>query len=271
MKVFKKYSLFFFILPVLASCTKVIDLDLGNDTGRLVIEGNITNVAGPQVIKLSQNVSMSSTNTYPAVSGATVMVSDQAGKQYPFTEGPSGTYTANSLAGVPGATYTMTVLTNAKTYGASSVMPATVTLDSLTSKNSVISTSKHKKVLTVHYQDPAGVANQYRFVIWLNKVLVKTVYAYNDDFNDGRYVSLDLRVRDDDDSDYGVYAGDTVTVEMQCLDKPVYTYWYSLMQQGSDNPGGGVTPADPPTNITPVSLGYFSAHTTQSLTIVVKP
>lgn len=270
MKVSQKYSLLLLILPVLASCTKVIDLKLGNDVGKLVIEGNITNTAGPQTIKLSQNVSVSTTNTYPPVTGATVVVKDEAGNSYAFNEGPEGTYTASSLTGLAGNTYTMSVLTNAKTYTASSQMPAVVTLDSLTSKNSVINTSKHKKVITVHYQDPPGVANQYRFVIWINGVQVKTVYAYNDDFNDGRYVSLDLRVRDDDDSDFGIYAGDTVTVEMQCLDKPVYTYWYSLMQQGPDNPGGGVTPADPPSNITPVTLGYFSAHTTQSLTLVVK-
>jgi hypothetical protein len=57
---------------------------------------------------------------------------------------------------------------------------------------------------------------------------------------------------------------------MQCIDKPVYTYWFTLMQQGDNGPGGGVTPADPPSNITPTVLGYFSAHTTQSKTIVVK-
>jgi hypothetical protein len=270
MKALKKHILFFFILPVLASCTKVIDLNLGNDTGKLVIEGNITNITGTQTIKLSRNVSVSTTNTYPAVSGATVAISDQAGNKYPFTEGPLGTYTISSLAGIAGNTYTMAVLTNSKTYTASSVMPATVALDSLTSKDSEINTSKHKKVITVHYQDPAGITNQYRFVVWINNVEVKSVYAFNDDFNDGRYVSLDLQVRDSGDSNFGIYAGDTVTVEMQCLDKPIYTYWYSLMQQGSNNPGGGVTPADPPTNISPTALGYFSAHTTQVKTIVVK-
>jgi len=269
MKAFKKYSLFF-LIPMLASCTKVINLDLGNDTGKLVIEGNITNAAGPQTIKISRNVSVSATNTFPAVSGATVAVTDQAGNKSIFTEGPSGTYTVNSLTGITGNTYTMSVLTDSKTYSASSVMPAVVTLDSLTSRNSEINTSKHKKVITVYYQDPAGTANQYRFVVWINNVQVKTVYAFNDDFNDGRYVSLDLRVRDNDDSNFGIYAGDTVTVEMQCLDKPIYTYWFSFMQQGSNNPGGGVTPADPPNNITPTALGYFSAHTTQTKTIVVK-
>lgn len=271
MKIFKSYIIYLFFLPFLASCTKVIDLKLGNNTGELVIEGNITNVAGPQTIKLSKNVPFSTTNTYPAVTGATVAVSDQAGNNYSFTEGAAGTYTVNNLAGIAGNIYTMTVSTNGKSYKANSVMPAAVKLDSLTSKDNEFNTSKHKKVITVYYQDPTGIANQYRFVMYVNGVQVKNVYAFNDQFNDGRYVSIDLREDDSDNStDKGIYAGDTVTVEMQCIDKPVYTYWFTLAQQGNNGPGGGVTPSDPPNNITPATLGYFSAHTTQTATLVVK-
>ena len=271
MKALKTIVTLCLALPILASCTKVISLDLGNDTGKLVIEGNVVNTNGPQTIKLSQNVSVYATNSYPAVSGAQVIVADQVGHNYTFTEGSTaGTYTNNSLVGLVGNTYTMTVVTGGKTYQASSTMPSVVTLDSLTYKDDPLNTSKHKKVLTVHYQDPAGVVNQYRFVIWLNKVQVKTVYAYNDNFNEGRYVHLDLRVSDSSDSNYGIYPGDTVTVEMQCIDTPIYTYWYTLKQQSANGAGGGVTPADPPSNITPTVLGYFSAHTTQSQTVVIK-
>ena len=266
-----KTAISLFSLLALTSCTKVIDLKLGNNTGELVIEGNITNTAGPQVIQLSTNVPFSNTNTYPPVSGATVSVSDQNGNTYPFTEGPLGTYSNSQLTGIPGNTYTMTVTSGGKTYTANSVMPAVVNLDSLTSKNDVIQTSDHKKVVTVYYQDPAGIANQYRFVLYVNNVQANDIYAYNDQFNDGRYVSIDLRENTASSSvDKGIFSGDMVTVEMQCIDKPVYTYWETLMQQETNGPGGGVSPSDPPTNITPVTLGYFSAHTTQSKTIVVK-
>jgi len=84
-------------------------------------------------------------------------------------------------------------------------------------------------------------------------------------------VSIDLRENTGGTSvDKGIFSGDTVTVEMQCIDLPVYTYWETLMQEQSNGPGGGVTPSNPPTNITPATLGYFSAHTTQSQTIIVK-
>ncbi|MBB6273838.1 hypothetical protein HDF26_004311 [Pedobacter cryoconitis] len=70
--------------------------------------------------------------------------------------------------------------------------------------------------------------------------------------------------------DIDIYANDKVTVELQCIDKPVYTYWLTLMQQGNPGPGGGVTPCNPPTNISPETLGYFSAHKTQTISIIAK-
>jgi hypothetical protein len=84
---------------MLSACTKVIDLKLGNDSGKLVIEANVTNASAPQIIKLSKNVAFTNTNTYPPVTGATVTVTDQTGQIYAFTEGISGTYTNSQLKG----------------------------------------------------------------------------------------------------------------------------------------------------------------------------
>lgn len=265
MKSFKYYIILILLPLATASCTKVIDLKLNNNAGMLVIEGNITNIPGPQYIKLGQNVSFTNTNTYPPVTGATVSVSDDKGSNYDFTEGPAGTYSIKEMVGVTGYNYTLKVITNGKIYTASSVMPAQVTLDSLTSKKSDFSNGKNQRDIIVHYADPAGVTNQYRFVMYVNSVQVNSVFAYNDEFIDGRYVNLEIL-----ENDIKVYPADTVKVEMQCIDKPVYTYWYTLMQQQQNGPGGGVTPSNPPTNITPATLGYFSAHTTQTTTITVK-
>jgi len=259
----KPYIAFIPLLLLVVSCTKVIDLKLKNDAGELVIEGKITNMPGPQSIMLSTNVPFTSTNSYPQVTGATVTVSDQAGNSYKLIEGPAGTYTAYQLAGVAGSIYLMNVSTNGKNYKASSQMPAMVLLDSVTSKTSGF--DKKRRQVTVHYQDPAGTANQYRFVVYINYVQVKAIFAYNDNYNDGKYVNIDLR-----EDNIDVYPDDIVQVEMQCIDKVVYTYWFTQMQQEINGPGGGVTPSNAPNNISPNALGYFSAHTTQTKTIVVK-
>jgi hypothetical protein len=252
------------LLLAITSCQKVVDLKLKDASGQLVIEANVTNT-NTQFVKLSRNVAFTSTNAYPAVSGATVTISDQTGKIYPLTEGPTGTYSYNQLRGVSLVTYNLNVQTNGQTYTASSTMPGRVSLDSIFAKNNEFNSGSNEKYITVSYADPAGIKNQYRFVMYVNGVQVKRVFAYNDDLTDGRYVNAPLRQFDID-----IYPGDTVKVEMQGIDPAIYTYWQTLERQQGNGPGGGVTPSNPPSNISNNALGYFSAHTTQSRTIIVK-
>jgi hypothetical protein len=261
----KYYTCLLLIALLASSCRKVIDLNLGNQTGQLVIEGNITNKLDTQYVKLSRNVPFTSTNTYPVVTGATVILDNNNGKRVQLTEGPAGTYTVGNAFGTAGRTYTFTVEAGGKTYTANSTMPQTVALDSISAKSSIFDKSKNRRMITVYFQDTPNVPNQYRFIMYVNKVQVKSIFAFDDEFIDGKYTSLDLQ-----ENDIDIFPGDTVTVEMQCIDKPVYTYWYTLMQQQANNPDGAVAPANPPTNITPATLGYFSAHTTQSITLVVR-
>jgi len=266
MKILKIYIITASLGLIISSCTKVIDLKLGNNSGQLVIEANINNARTTQTVKLSRNVPFDSTNTYPPVTGANVTITDDKGDNYQLAESPAGIYTIDRVEGISGNSYTLTVLTGGKTYTAISVMPKAVRMDSLTSANSIFNNNNNdKQDISVHFQDPPGVANQYRFVMYVNNVQVKTIFAYNDEFNDGKYVDIDLQ-----ENDIDIYPFDEVTVEMQCIDKPIYTYWLTLAQQEDSGPGGTVTPSNPPTNITPTTLGYFSAHTTQSITFEVK-
>jgi hypothetical protein len=253
---------------ILNSCTKVVELNLGNAAGQLDIEANLTNINGAQTVRLSTNVPFSNTNAYPPVTGATVVMKDQTGKSYLLTEGPQGLYASGSLTGIAGNTYTLSVLADGQAYSATSIMPPVVNLDSLSDKNRPLNhpqNGKDQKVISVYYQDPPGVANQYRFILWVNGVQVKSIFSYDDQLTDGRYITSDLLEQDID-----IYAGDTVKIEMQCIDRPVYTYWFTLESQQANNVAGAVAPANPPTNISPATLGYFSAHTTQTMTLIVK-
>ncbi|MBS1521278.1 MAG: DUF4249 domain-containing protein [Bacteroidetes bacterium] len=262
-----KYFTGLLLIAIVAlSCKKVIKLDLGNDSGKLVIEGNIIDEPGPQYVKLSRNVPFTSTNTYPPVTGATVTIYDSTTNRYfDMTEGPAGTYSVEKGLGITGHTYILTVNTGGQTYTARSVMPQYVAIDSIATSNNILDKKDNKRMMTVYFNDPAGVKNQYRFVMYVNSVQVNTIFAFDDQFIDGKHVTLDLQQTETD-----IYPGDTVRVEMQNIDRPVYTYWFTLEQQQGNNPGGAVAPSNPPTNITPTTLGYFSAHTTQSITVVAR-
>lgn len=264
MKKFNVKILIGFAVIGLSSCEKIVNLDLGDESGKLVIEANLSNISGRQIVQLSRNVPFTNTNNYPPVVGAKVSIHDQNGTNYSFTEGPSGSYMVNSTAGTPGTIYTMRVLLGDKTYTATSKMPEIVTLDSISYKKSNFGEDGSQQI-SVHYTDPKGLGNQYRFVMFVNDIQVKDILVNNDDFTDGNKITQELRQGDID-----IYLGDKVRVEMQCIDKPVYTYFVTLRNQSSNGPGGGVTPSDPPTNISPVTLGYFSVYTTSTKTITLK-
>lgn len=245
-----------------ASCQKVVDLKLNNAAAQLVIEGDLNNIGGRQVVKISKSVPFTSTNIFPAVSGALVSLSDDGGKIYNFTEDTLGTY-ASSLKGLPGKTYTLTVQVNGKIYTAQSTMPQPIKLDSISSRQNQF--NKKKRSITAHYADPVSIPNQYRFVMYVNGMEVNNIFANDDNFIDGQYVHEDLFQNATD-----ILPGDKVTVEMQCIDPAIFTYWFSLEQQQSNNPGGGTAPSNPPSNFNNNALGYFSAHTSERKSIVVK-
>ncbi len=257
-------TLMMLLLLAITSCQKVVDLKLKDASGQMVIEANVAN-NNTSLVKLSQNAAFTSTNTYPPVIGATVTISDQSGKSYNLNEVSAGTYSNSQLQGISLNTYNLAVQANSKTYTASSTMPTAIALDSIIAKNDEFNNGKDRKEIYVSYSDPAGVKNQYLFLMYVNNVQVKGIFVYNDDLTDGKHVTAHLRQDDVD-----IYPGDMVKVEMQCIDKANYTYWYALQQQQQNGPGGGVTPANPPSNLTNNALGYFSAHTSQTKIIVIK-
>jgi hypothetical protein len=253
------------ILLVASSCQKVVDLKFSNAAAQLVIEGNVTNMRGPQTVTISQTVPFTNTNTFPPVSGATVTISDGRGNVYKLIEGTTtpGTYTTSAFTGRTGLTYTLTVLADGKTYTGTSTMPAPVGFDPLSYADDTFDTNS--KLVTVNFRDPIITSNQYRFVMYVNNTQVKDIFVSNDDFTDGGYVNIDLY-----QSDVKIKVGDAITVDEQCIDKSIYTYWFSLSQQQDNGAGGGTTPSNPPSNLSNDVLGYFSAHTTQKQSIVIK-
>jgi hypothetical protein len=249
---------------VVTSCQKVIKLKLNNAPPQMVIEANVTDQDGPQYVYISKSVPFTSTNNFPAVSDATIVLNDNSGSQYSYSEINPGVYVLYSYKGVYGKTYTLTVEIGDTLYTAQSTMPAAaVPLDSITDKPNVIGKSSLRTV-TVYYQDPPALGNQYLFTLYVNSEQSGTIFTNDDSFTNGRYVSQDLFQTDID-----INPSDTATVNMQCIDKNIYQYWYTLSQQQVNGPGGGVTPSNPPSNFNNNALGYFSAHTTQTKSIIV--
>jgi hypothetical protein len=253
-----------FVVIGLSACQKVIDLKLKNGAGGYVIEGNVTSQPGPYQVKIGKTGEVGSAYNFQGVSQAAVTIRDNAGNSERLAEVQPGIYQTGSLQGVEGRTYYLAISIGEKTFTASSMMPYRVNLDSLYIEE-VYNFSKMVKAVVPVFTDPVGQGNSYRFNETINGVLDKYLYYQNDDFTDGRTSTFSL-LRPDPDST--LHVKDNVSVEMQCIDKAVYKYWYSVDQNSTGD--GDALPANPVTNIAGGAFGYFSAHTSQTKTIVVK-
>ena len=249
---------------LLTSCQKVIDLKVNNAAKQYVIEGNVTDQPGPYTVTISQTSPFNESYTFQGVGGASVIIRDDAGNSEVLNEVGTGIYQTAALAGVEGRTYELHISVGGKTFTSTSTMPHRVNFDSLYVRELVNFTKTVKAVVPV-FTDPKGQGNSYRFNQYINDRLDKSLYYANDDFTDGHTNSFALLQPDPDST---LHANDKVEIDMQCIDKPMYKYWFSMDQ--SSNGNGSAIPSNPVTNIQGGALGYFSAHTSQRRSMIVK-
>ena len=245
-----------------ASCEKVIDVDLKDASPILVIEGTVTNRIDTQVVKITRSVPFGEPNLFPGVSGAKVTVEDSNGRLVNFIERNPGVYSARNFTGRSGRTYTLRVLIEGEEYVAASTMPNQVSIDSIGVSVSTIF-DEERKTVQLLFDDPGAEKNYYRFILKINGVPSKSIFAYDDGFSNGKLVTRELF-----DFDLDAETGDQAEVEMQCIDPVIFRYWQGL-DQNQNRGGASTTPANPVSNISNGALGYFSAHTKQNETILI--
>lgn len=264
----KRWSLLIVAALFFTSCEKVIDVDLNSAAPKYVIEAVLTDQPGSAKVMLTQTKDFDQDNFFPEVTGATITIAEQGGSTYPLTETASGVYQNSTLTGRSGKTYTMTVRVGSQVFTATSTMPQRVDLDTIYITDELLFTDTRKTV-NVEYLDPPGRGNAYRFVQYVNEKKQHQVYVITDDYTDGNWINNKLFYFVDDESDpMNIKSGDTVRIEMICIDQPVYKYWYSLSRSALGS-SGQATPANPVSNIQGDALGYFSAHTSQTKSVIV--
>jgi len=266
---FTKFICILFFSIFLTSCEKVIKVDLNTAEKKYVIEAVITDQPNSCKVLLSQSKNFDEDNTFNGISGAQITITDNNGSAITLPETSQGVYQPIALTGISGHTYNLTVNVDGKTFTATSTMPALVPFDSLyiTERTFFDETNKYA---TLSYKDPIGKGNAYRYIQYVNGVQEKTIFVRDDDLTDGRAIQRNLIYynNDDDDDEGKLKKGDTVKVDMLCISYPVYQYWYSL-SESSTGDSQSATPGNPIYNIQGGALGYFSAHTIQSKTLIV--
>lgn len=261
----KKYS--FLIVVVfsfcLYSCEKVIDLNLATTAPKIVIEGIFTDLNVRHSISISNTTDFDAPNVKKSVTGALVTLKEENGPTITFTEQGPGSYLSTRYKGVPGKKYTLTVTLNGQSYVATSIMPLPVPIKSL-NQVELSFFGETRKFVQVNYDDPAGVANFYYNRLFVNKLKRSSFYLESDRFNDGRTVKNTI-FNDEPD----LITGDKVQVQMLTIDQNVYKYLFSITQING-NGGPPTAPANPTSNFNNGALGYFSASTLTTDSLVIK-
>ncbi len=263
-----KYTCRIIFLPIIfSSCEKVINIDLKKAEPKYVIEAYISNEPGDCKVHITQTVNFRDPAQFPGVTGAVVTMQDDSNAPVELTDAGSGMYETYDLNGTENHTYSLLIKINNQAFTSVCKMPLQVDFDSL----SVVdfkSFDGNRKFSNVTFFDPPGKGNAYRFLQYKNEILNKNIFVLNDDFTDGR-VNNSLLTFFDRTNDQRIETGDTIKVEMQCIDISVYKFFSSLSQSstgGADN----VSPGNPVSNIRGDALGYFSAYTKQTKAVVAK-
>ena len=249
----------------IAACKKVIQVDLNSVAPQIVIEGEVTNGPAPYFVRISKTVDFSASNDYPPVTDAVVLLTDTTnGISDSMVEASPGLYKSIEVGGVPHHTYRLDVTIEGKQYTALSTMPERVKLDSVTFAQNIGFDNKLEINAVAGFQDPSGIADYYQLSETVNSRLIPDIFVLEDRLSDGRYIRYPLY----NDSAYFA-PGDTLRLTMNCIDRNIYNYFFQLMNVAGNNNFQSATPTNPATNIKGGALGYFSAHTTEKVDIIV--
>lgn len=260
---------FYKILPLFlgilffSSCEQVIELDLRDSDARIVIEGRITDEPESCIVQISRVVNYDATNSSNPVSGASVTLIDN-GTSFILEESAPGIYQLPALTGIPGHMYQLSVIADGDIYNASCKMPEKIDLDTLYLNEEVFFVDTNLTA-NFEFQDIPGIRNYYRYVYDDNeKDAGRNILIDEDTFYDGQLVEQFIVSFNDE-----IKTGDTIRLELWCIDEAVHLYYKTLASIIDGSSGQLAAPANPTSNLSGGAMGYFSAHTVSKKMAIV--
>lgn len=260
------YLITVFFLVLLSSCSEDINLTVAAGPPKIVIEGNIENGKFAEVIITRnspltqavnfQNILVTNAKAWVSYGGITdtLRFGVDTFASIPFN------YKGNTIVGLVGESYNLTVVVDGKTYTATTTIPYPIKLDSVWWK----AQPPHDTLgfSWAHFSEPAGLGNSYMWFakrplkhttfqgqpIILNRRFVSPGGgAFNDQFVDGK--SFDFAydrpydpteanyVKDEPKEERGFYKPtDTIYIKFCSIDYHTYQF-YSTLDQALQNNG----------------------------------
>jgi hypothetical protein len=269
----------FLILLLATACTERMDITTDNAASRIAITGCVTTNAMPHAISIVQTMGYFGHEELKTYSDATVKINNEL-----LTSVGKGVYvTDSSFFGVPGQTDKLDVeLRNeagiTEHYTAETTMPTMHVLDSAV----LYATPFFGEAfpMFVYFQDLPG-PNTFGAHLYINNLQytnkIQRYYLNNfDDYTaEGQYIRFPIffiskEMRWDNEEHIYIYAGDTLTFELNALSGEYYDFIHAAKQEiNGGNPLFAGPPANVPGNISGGALGIFGSYTISRDTVII--
>ena len=260
------------MLVLMNGCEKVVSIDLNQAGPHVVIEANVTDQPGPYSVMLSKTGNyFIDTLYFPPISNALVVVTDDQEQRDTLHGTIPGTYQSTTLKGIIGRTYQLKVVAEGQEYDAVSSMPKKIIIDSIYAQIRPEAREQPGYDIYVFFKDPPELGNYYRLnarssaIIPADSIDGRRYRLYSDKLTNGN--EMEERIR----AGRNVLVGDTITVDLQSIDRATYDYFNTLRDVlSSDRAVSSLAPANPNTNMSNGSLGHFSAYTIDTRKVIIR-
>jgi hypothetical protein len=266
------------------ACTELVNVELESNEPQLVVEGSVTTDSVRHQVQLTVTSDYYSNKPPAGYSGAVVellfndeiLLLEESGSLAGLYETPF------AFRGIPGTTYNLDInLVDLKQNGefesfqASSTMPGGAELDyieiehyqtSILSGYVVFMYASH-----LPYQRDWFGFKLIKNGMLLTDSLSNYLVMADDLFDDGYFPGLPVGFLNDNDPNQSVYPGDTVTLQLDCIDQTYYDFIAGARLEIVGNyPIFSGPPANLKTNLTNGAFGIFTAYQVLRSSVVLQ-
>ena len=278
----KSYFKFLAIFSIICfySCEEVIDVDVPNQTPKLVVDASINWVKGTdgseQLIKLLLSTDYFSSETSVPALGADVKITNLITNVVTqFTDNNDGNYITSDFNPELNTDYKLDIIYDGETYTSFEKFKSVSSISNITQ---TISGGFNDSLIEVNifFNDPVLEENYYLVKFQEDVDLLPTFIVLKDEFTNGNEMTIFFE-KDDDDNDFdALNTGDIVNIELIGVSKQYYNYMSLLLDQTEGQGPFATTPAPVNGNCINASnpdkfaYGYFRLTEVDQETYVVE-
>ncbi|MCK5847518.1 MAG: DUF4249 domain-containing protein [Bacteroidales bacterium] len=258
------------ILVILASCTKVIDVDLNEADPKIVVDAYIqdyedVNSIQKVFVKLSRSSSVFEDNTIDVIENQTIYAINESGNRFKLdwhADSALQNYSAIINNADKSTNWSIETTIEGIDITAETSIPNFVGLDSIVATKLPFGPPKEGLSVICFFNDIAGEANNYRFRIFVNGTNMGGLYITRDDAFDGEQIAYPFMHTE-------VQIGDTVRVDLLSIDEFSLDY-YKVFAMTNGGGGFSAAPGNPISNIKGEdAIGIFTGQTISSVTRII--